>query len=101
MDSTNGGPAFPVPNIIVPTPGQWTTIPESHAGMSLRDWFAGRAMAAFITNPTEGTFDKIGERALRWNIQKLSGAAYSMADAMLAARLSPSPDEPGKDEKKI
>lgn len=85
----DGGPAFPVEC-------DWTTRKPMGmqtgncsgwvTGMSLRDYFAAKAMAAFITTPTEGTFNKISETALTWNIVKLSRAAYDVADAMLTAR---------------
>lgn len=60
----NGGPAFPV------------ELRASHAeGMSLRDWFAGQALAGLLAasdadHPT-------------WAI---TDYAYRVADAMLAAR---------------
>jgi hypothetical protein len=40
----DGGPAFPVPDIYHPN-GQ---IEYGAAGMSLRDWFAGQALAGMI-----------------------------------------------------
>jgi hypothetical protein len=66
IDTTDheGGPAFPTTNVGWP-------------GMSLRDWFAGRALSALATE------------ALRLD-HKLWGAtarhAYIIADAMLAER---------------
>jgi hypothetical protein len=64
----DGGPAFPVAqdhrtaNAI-----PWT------AGMSLRDYYAGQAMAALI--------------ALDWSTKEnIAIAAYAQADAMLAER---------------
>lgn len=55
-DSKNGGPAFPTPN-----GGEWgfdsknekVFCPDVDEGMSLRDWFAGKAIAALIQRETE------------------------------------------------
>ena len=66
-EKNNGGPAFPcvdgVANIYQP-------------GMSLRDYFAAKAMQGISANPecNERTFDEISE------------ISYRQADAMLKAR---------------
>ena len=64
----DGGPAFPVPND-ANTNGQ--------EGMTLRDWFAGQALAGFMTIPDD-----------RPNPDYLDDAElmYAMADAMIKAR---------------
>jgi hypothetical protein len=64
MKIDDGGAAFP------------TNSPyNSRAGMSLRDWFAGQALAS------------MGLRGLKtWTDKEIATAAYSYADAMLAAR---------------
>ncbi len=72
MKTTNdGGPAFPV-----------TTIGES--GMSLRDWFAGQALAGCLAysfnNPSWGDFHNNGTN------ETLADHCYGIADAMLKAR---------------
>lgn len=64
----NGGPAFPVP-------GEETRMFDY--GMSLRDWFAGQAMAGFSSTLS-------GVEHIHWS--KLASDAYTAADAMLAAR---------------
>jgi hypothetical protein len=64
----DGGPAFPVP---YHPEQQW----ENPAGMSLRDYFAAKAMQGMILlRSYSGTADQ------------MAGEAYVMADAMLAAR---------------
>lgn len=72
MVTKDGGPAFPTAEVrdldgnVKWTPG-W--------GMSLRDWFAGQALAGILadhtTNPTTDA---------------AAGHAYRFADAMLAER---------------
>lgn len=66
-----GGPAFPL-SCEGPT-----TAPEFYYGMTLRDYFAAKAMQAAATNPTGADGFTFGERA-KW--------AYAQADAMLEAR---------------
>lgn len=67
----DGGQAFPI------------AYPESHSikvsGMSLRDWFAGQALAGMIARQSvalidDNALDYIAKRAVR------------LADALLAAR---------------
>lgn len=69
----DGGPAFPIPLL----PGQSY---QGHApcdGMTLRDYFAAKAMQAAATNPEGANGFTFSERA-KW--------AYEQADAMLKAR---------------
>jgi len=69
MSNTNtGGPAFP------------TTKPLEHwgdpnQGMTLRDYFAAKAMQSFATT----------DRML-WSNERMAAEAYDVADAMLKAR---------------
>lgn len=69
MSIKDGGPAYPVPDLHMPD-GQ---IQFGSYGMSLRDHFAGLAMAGMLAReylkPTEAADD-----------------AYKYADAMLSAR---------------
>lgn len=72
MSNTNtGGPAFPR-NILDHGHGV-TTVHES--GMTLRDYFAAKAMQADMTGG-------VHENDFVWSAAR----AYKMADAMLAAR---------------
>ena len=61
----DGGPAFPVPNL---------EDDPSFNGMTLRDYFAAKAMQALIASTEGFTSDQYAK------------AAYEMADAMLKAR---------------
>jgi hypothetical protein len=72
MKTTNdGGPAFPT----VARDGNWQ---PHHDGLSLRDYFAGQALAGFRPNYTTS----------KVVLTEISVAcyAYKFADAMLAAR---------------
>jgi hypothetical protein len=68
----DGGPAFPLV-----TPNDWS---ERAHGMTLRDWFAGRALVGACSAPfSEGA------------APEMARACYAMADAMLAARTKVQP----------
>lgn len=69
----NGGPAFPFVD---------SASPLEHPGMSLRDYTAIKAMAAFIS--TSGGPCIVG--GLGGAEPEVAKAAYKMADAMLEAR---------------
>jgi len=71
-DVNDGGPAFPFGQIseITGQPINGYFAP----GMTLRDWFAGQALAGMLANPHT------------WTEEDLEGAAYRYADAMLRAR---------------
>lgn len=62
----DGGPAF--------AHGDHTN--GGHPGMSLRDWFAGQALAGILANPAVSASAAV----------HIPAAAYAMADDMLAAR---------------
>ena len=68
MSNTNtGGPAFPTPRY---ERGDMYSL-----GMTLRDYFAAKAMHAILSNPEFGGEDT-----------DIAGSAYWAADAMLKAR---------------
>lgn len=68
MTTDNGGPAFPATHF---------DLAEHEHGMSLRDYFAAKAMQAYASDEA-------------WRIDmsnhETARAAYNMADAMLKAR---------------
>ena len=74
MNSTNtGGPAFPVPDI------DGSAVCE---GMTLRDYFAAKAMQGFLM---DDALHKEASAAPEW-LKSIADASYELADAMLKAR---------------
>jgi hypothetical protein len=71
----DGGPAFP--STIQYFPDDKNANEEQ--GMTLRDWFAGQALAGMISG-----LDAKSEGSQA--IKPIAAAAYDFADAMLAAR---------------
>ena len=71
MNKQTGGPAFPTENEAQTGCSTWR-----YEGMTLRDYFAAKAMQAIVSNSAEvnPSFDAIAEDA------------YMQADAMLKAR---------------
>lgn len=75
---SDGGPAFPGPD-------QMETQVDIHEGMTLRDYFAAKAMQAVPMH--QGDLHDIPEA-----YDRIARHAYKMADAMLRARrLTPHP----------
>lgn len=81
MDTTStlkdGGPAFPEvrePDLPYAVLGA----PVRVGGMTLRDWFAGQALAVVAMPASDGSKCD--------NPEKLAAWAYQQADAMIAAR---------------
>lgn len=73
----NGGPAFPLLDAYVDANGEHPVY-ASEGGMSLRDYFAAKAMHALISHGVQ-----VDGFATMNNAAK---DAYRMADAMLAER---------------
>jgi hypothetical protein len=79
MSSPNdGGPAFP--RTADARECNRAPYPGSVNGMSLRDWFAGQALAGMCV-AKQGDADPHD-----WDETRLTQSAYKFADAMLAAR---------------
>lgn len=72
MSTNNGGPAFPV----TPTDRSGQCGPTEF-GMTLRDYFAAKAMQGLLANENCGGLIKTADIAI---------SAYAVADAMLAER---------------
>ncbi len=81
MSKNTGGPAFPQKE---PLTSDWE-------GMTLRDYFAAKAVAALITEPMWNEWQvamvlEIGRKPLA-GAELYASAAYALADAMIAERL--------------
>ena len=79
MDKVNdGGPAFPIPL----APGELYTETRSGCGMTLRDWFAGKALAGLDA-------DRIASDATHnadATVKHRAWVCYALADAMISER---------------
>lgn len=84
-DFNDGGPAFPFHEN-----NNDGTHYHDHPGMTLRDFFAAKALAALITEPVSEAYESTVQYYSRGLTVKGPDAyahvAYMMADAMLAER---------------
>ena len=69
-----GGPAFPQPDSI----DEGVLIATGHTGMTLRDYFAAKAMQSYASDP---------DWRADMDPKDTAFAAYQLADAMLRARM--------------
>ena len=78
----SGGPAFPTPRIELNHKGVVTGFAVMADGMTLRDYFAAKAMQSLFAGAVEDavTLDQ------DINCDMAARIAYTMADAMLEAR---------------
>lgn len=82
MSTNDGGPAFPAGSVRKSRPahdpgGNWVEtdrVQPLHQGLTMRDYFAARAMQGWIVG------------AENPDCEVIARVAYEMADAMLAAR---------------
>lgn len=80
MNKSDGRPAFPksVSKIENHTGYEYS---DNQDGMSLRDWFAGKAMQGIMSNSNYRTWVMSKE-----DMALISECAYEQSDAMLAER---------------
>ncbi|MBN9073974.1 MAG: hypothetical protein J0H34_20730 [Rhizobiales bacterium] len=72
----DGGPAFPL--AYTETNAYGVEFPCTYPGMSMRDWFAGQALAGMLADPTAHSMIKDDASAATF--------CFRQADAMLAER---------------
>lgn len=81
MEHNDGGPAFPVLDHKI---GYHADIRQKEAGISVRDYFAAKAMQAFLSGHIAHYGNKID-----WPFDWITSEAWDVADAMLATRDAP------------
>ena len=74
MSNNTGGPAFPVEGGSI------------YAGMTLRDYFAAKAMQGLMSGRWKADMHGIPYDAYRADADEWAKSAYHFADAMLKAR---------------
>ena len=74
----DGGPAFPVLQVTTTEEGPFV---RGASGMSLRDYFAAKAMEAWVS-----TFAHSRHPAENGGADDVARSSYALADAMLRAR---------------
>ena len=79
MAKTDGGPAFPFyrPEMRA-AGGKVIRSHDERDGMSLRDWFAGQVVGAYLYERFSGN--------RTWEPEEIAAWSYETADAMLAER---------------
>lgn len=91
----DGGPAFPCDPFIASKPGNETVAKRLAEGMSLRDYFAAKAMQGMLADrETILAFANNAHREMVGPNDLMATASYGMAEAMLRARSQGEPDAP-------
>jgi hypothetical protein len=87
-DKNTGGPAFPTPIDDVGNHAHYNHVDseKNGPGMTLRDYFAAKAMQAMIREYFDLNGPSFGDGHNKGLYHNLPSHAYKMADAMLAAR---------------
>ncbi|MEE4332272.1 hypothetical protein V2J70_02125 [Pseudomonas alliivorans] len=88
MSKDDGGNAFPVADYdhMAMQPATVDEHKRQLMGMSLRDYFAAKALQGYLANSWQAeTLDSLGESAPQ-QMATVVEISYAMADAMLAAR---------------
>lgn len=75
MRKNNGGPAFPQSGVCTPEINSWDSEDFGGRGLTVRDYFAAKAMLGRLSNPDWLCSD-----------DRTATEAYQIADAMLRAR---------------
>lgn len=84
MSKDNGGPAFPVSDVMALEPRTTAEMVSLAHGMTLRDYFAAKALPQAASRYTKAHED--GEYLPEESYPQVAFCAYKLADAMLAER---------------
>lgn len=92
----DGGPAFPGEageHGYGPSKRSGENWIELNQGMTLRDWFAGRAMGSMVGNESarRRIYERMADGEAECPYKIIANDAYEAADAMLAARAKGQP----------
>jgi hypothetical protein len=79
----DGGPAFPVMWTEIKSDEEGPQITACEPGMTLRDWFAGKALSGMLSYPGD---ERRGSYHNNSTPDLIAVDAYGLADAMLRAR---------------
>ena len=79
MSDKTGGPAFPVCPPVLPNGEKPNGYPFAEEGMMLRDYFAAKALPAWVQAHIERSVDDL-------DAAQIAEECYRYADAMLAER---------------
>ena len=83
-EKNNGGPAFPIKGFYADSSGFICDVVVDNSGMSLRDYFAAKAMQGLISAcNSDGIWTGCGDKKMNDN---MAITAYMVADSMLKAR---------------
>ena len=85
----DGGPAFPCDPFIASEPGHQSVAKRLAEGMSLRDYFAAKALNGMLSNDSDDEFYSADFSEVT---RRYAQMAYQYADAMIRARQESSHD---------
>jgi len=74
------------PQVDQDTDGEWRGPVHSHGGMTLRDYFAGQALASILSDAMRAASSQGAQPRPRVFGRETSQACYAIADSMLEAR---------------
>lgn len=88
----HGGPAFPTHRLQWDYGSEERELATKHSGMTLRDYFAAKAMQGMLAVPDDQRYGDRADKTLsieqwqQWCVTGVVEHAYRVADAMIRAR---------------
>ena len=86
MSKDDGGSAFPLPIALNDVGNIVTSDEYARVGMTMRDYFAAKAMQALFANPSPPSISWSNYSEAETTVEECAGIAYQIADAMLKER---------------